>query len=438
MLHAVDVEEPACDRSDTPTAPFHESSESEGRDAIGLIVEQLENPKRALRQCLEILKASANCAQSSSQWSAVGDSETKCADASSATSESPSAWLRRPSYDVQMAYVACMDASVQNVIHGRKCCRDSRADDVKGDSSKKRARLIPNKKRSAVVDQGMASSSASRVDPSALAVGSDLPEIQLPWLGPWADIAVFREASPLWSFLAQEKKAPESVRDGEESVFYIFDVENQDSEAQIGQHFTYWTSVVKHLLVNDDASQILMKVIPPKPAVHGGHRRQQFVSPVANSLALKETEMRGLLAKYNHQYRRPFPHHCIVELDSWKRVPKDEMRGAQIEYFAGPQFQICSTSLTECGPWDESDVDLDESSSSMIVPVKSDVFVEDQNWQCVRKVLGISFAALCWLLQHDFSAEQIEDAWTSMPIIKPGKKNRGVHSRRSFGHWRMQ
>jgi hypothetical protein len=457
-------------REDTPTAEPYESSESSQGDVVVSAVEPL--------------KASGKPA-TSSQMSAVGDSEAERAHSGS---EKPSAVVpgsyrmsavgdkmkssssslprrrqtvkksrhrsrrrrgspsrsegRRRSDKVRdvpakgIAKAMISSSSFSSSEHGRKRRRESRAGDVKGDSSK-RARLIPNKERSAVFPdfEGVAhrlrgQSSSARC---ALAVGSELPEIELRWLSRWADIPVFRESLPLWSFLAQQKREPGMVG-MRQCVFCLFDVDNLAQEQELRCHLSYWTSLVKDMLRDDEASSTLMKSIFPKP-FDGGRWRQQFTGSVVLSASMQH-EMRGLLAKYNGEYRLPYPQHHNVEFESWKKVAKAQLHRDQIRYFGGPQFHIKSASLNGTILWpenqnfDEGDVKWNAVCSSMVVPAAS--AVGDEDHYHIRKVLGIRFAGLCWLFQHYFSAEKIEQAWACMPIIKWGKKNRGFNTKKPY------
>ena len=95
--------------------------------------------------------------------------------------------------------------------------------------------------------------------------------------------------------------------------------------------------------------------------------------------------------------------------------------------------------------WDLDDVDwnsfknwrdsfANSPPSSMLVPCYSSAVGD--NFHYARAVLGINFAALCWLLQHDYTADEIEDAWQHMPVIKPGKTNRGAPGGNRASKWK--
>ena len=72
-------------------------------------------------------------------------------------------------------------------------------------------------------------------------------------------------------------------------------------------------------------------------------------------------------------------------------------------------------------------IDLDwdgwmNNPSSLVVPTKK------TGIYFMRTVVAIGFAALCLLLRDLNSAQEIEEAWLKMPIVKPRKTNRGTSS----------
>ena len=81
--------------------------------------------------------------------------------------------------------------------------------------------------------------------------------------------------------------------------------------------------------------------------------------------------------------------------------------------------------LPESGPqldWGE----WERQPSSMVVPTKT------TGVYFVRSVLAITFAGLCLILRDFNSAEEIEQAWLEMPVVKGKKKNRGT----TTGGWK--
>ena len=102
-------------------------------------------------------------------------------------------------------------------------------------------------------------------------------------------------------------------------------------------------------------------------------------------------------------------------------------------------YRVATEELRETSIWFQEDVDWPAKTlpSSMIVPTK---FGRPPPWQraptedprppfyYIRKVVTTSFPALCWLLRDQDTAADIEAAWLDMPIVKPGRVNRGVNS----------
>lgn len=67
----------------------------------------------------------------------------------------------------------------------------------------------------------------------------------------------------------------------------------------------------------------------------------------------------------------------------------------------------------------------------MLVPTMARSAVGDVFFHYVREVLAISFPAFCWMLRDDHTADEIETAWVYMPLVRPGKSNRGQHKRKA-------
>ena len=141
--------------------------------------------------------------------------------------------------------------------------------------------------------------------------------------------------------------------------------------------------------------------------------------------------MLGLVAKYNWQYRRPFPHHCNMELDAWRKVATKSLGAGQVAIFSGHQYRIGLGEFRETFIWQQENVDwtaLRAAPSSMLVPTMAGSAASSgmsDSFHYVRQVLAISFPALCWALRDYHTAEEIETAWVHMPLLKAGKSNRG-------------
>ena len=133
----------------------------------------------------------------------------------------------------------------------------------------------------------------------------------------------------------------------------------------------------------------------------------------------------GLVAKYNWQFRRPYPQRCNVvqldQLDAWRKVATKSLDASQVQIFSGQQYRIDSREFRETFIWQQEDVDWTAAvgaPSSMLVPATV-------GFHYVREVSAMSFPSLCWLLRNHHTAEEIETAWLQMPLVKPGKSNRG-------------
>ena len=135
--------------------------------------------------------------------------------------------------------------------------------------------------------------------------------------------------------------------------------------------------------------------------------------------------MLGLVAKYNWQFRRPYPQRCnllqLDKLDAWRPVATERLDASQVATFPGHQYHIDLREFRETFIWEQGDVDWTAAvgvPSSMLVPTTA-------GYQYVREVLAISFPSLCWLLRHHHTAEEFETAWLRMPLLRLGKSNRG-------------
>ena len=141
-------------------------------------------------------------------------------------------------------------------------------------------------------------------------------------------------------------------------------------------------------------------------------------------------DLLGLLAKYNWQYRRPFPQYWNVKLDAWRLMAD----GKEFDMFRGKDYHVRGNELQETSVWQKLNVDWEAwacSPSSMLVPTTtcapSSSAVGDSSpvrQVYVRRVVTINFPALCWLLRKNHSAAEVEEAWLRMPLVKCGKKNR--------------
>ena len=147
--------------------------------------------------------------------------------------------------------------------------------------------------------------------------------------------------------------------------------------------------------------------------------------------------MVGVVTKYSWQFRRPFPQHCNVDLDTWQKAPWHTLASAagsiQVEICSRPEYMLlCVDELRETAMWLQENVDwkgLRAAPGSMLIPTmrvpeSAPAAVPEAPYYYVRSVLTISFPALCWMLRHYHTAEEIHEAWLNMPIVKPGTSNR--------------
>ena len=133
-------------------------------------------------------------------------------------------------------------------------------------------------------------------------------------------------------------------------------------------------------------------------------------------------DMRGLLSKFHLQYRRPYIAKHDAELEVWH--PVRAALGAQL---SAQHFHVQERDLESTVVFREIDR-YNGFPNSMVVNTFSG--------KMVRTVVGISFPALCLLLQEVHNAVDIERAWTEMPMVRCGKANtRGTSTTSSHsGH----
>ena len=117
----------------------------------------------------------------------------------------------------------------------------------------------------------------------------------------------------------------------------------------------------------------------------------------------------------------------MKQLDTWRKVATESLDASQVENFAGRDchYRVPFIQLRQTFVWQQQDVDLPDVASSMLVPTitsaASSSAVGDVSFHIVRTVSAISFPALCWLLRDCHTAEEIEQAWLHMPLVRPGK-----------------
>ena len=98
-------------------------------------------------------------------------------------------------------------------------------------------------------------------------------------------------------------------------------------------------------------------------------------------------------------------------------VHKDELRNTYVGEKKGVAWQS----------WGGAAVGA-EIGSSMLIPVTPvNPAVGGKEYLC-RCVLTTCFPAFCYLLGAHFTANELEVAWNKLPLVKPGKANRGCPS----------
>ena len=218
---------------------------------------------------------------------------------------------------------------------------------------------------------------------------------------------------------------------GENKVRYLIRLHLNDSnmQAALKTNFDYWNSFMKETCFQDVGS-CLFKKIPEKPPKKSW--------PLAASASGETvTQFRGMLTKYNYEYRRPFLGEAFIpSLDTWKLEDcRPQEIDDRLQFLSSNWFRVPMKNIWHSAnkAWDRVAVDCkaaialdwdewEKNPSSLVVPTtKPGIYF-------VRTVLAIGFAALCLLLRDLNSAQEIEEAWLKMPIVKPKKTNRGTSS----------
>ena len=249
--------------------------------------------------------------------------------------------------------------------------------------------------------------------------------VDLSLLGSLRDISVFAPESELWRALAGRWRSSlksEQADDLGEDVFCEFNFYDSDAVNLQKRHFAFWTRTLRAFMQTKGVIHTrLVASVTTRPGIALDH---EWNSP--------KNAVLGLLAKYNWQFRRPYPHRGNVELDTWQKAPAKVLDAGQIELFSGREFRVATKEFRETSIWFQEDIDWPALTmpSSMIVPTTDRsappwAAGHPPTFYYIRQVSTISFPALCWLFRNDATAAAIEAAWLQMPIVKPGKANRG-------------
>ena len=198
---------------------------------------------------------------------------------------------------------------------------DSSAVGDKNGRSEKDSSAVVDKNAKREKDSSAVGDKNARSEKESSAVGdknaraSPLDLSQLGWLG---DVSVFAPGSKLWRALeARCWNSKESV-DGYGGDFVFCDVSFDDLQTEASQrkHFEFWTIQLKTFVNDSPVSQSsrLLRKVPPRPG--------RFPFP--------HYDMLGFLAKYNWQFRRPFPQDRNVALDTWRKVAAEFLYADQV------------------------------------------------------------------------------------------------------------
>ena len=244
--------------------------------------------------------------------------------------------------------------------------------------------------------------------------------------------ACWLAGSALWRKIGQESAERGSVVGcGTEPYFFEFSFFDKASDGLLRNH-NYWVSALKTRLRSESARSAtgcLLDSVSQRPCL------RRTLSSTGRAFTHNPCyDMLGLLTKYNWEFRHPCPKKCIYSsnLDVWHKVAEEKIDSDLLAHFSASQFQVDVEELRESPIWDKEDVDWTAWGSSMIVPAMdwtsaSTSAIGDKCFY-VRKVLSINFPGLCCMLQKYHTADEIEEAWLHMPLVKRGKANRGSSS----------
>ena len=234
----------------------------------------------------------------------------------------------------------------------------------------------------------------------------------------------------------------------DEQIFFLFSVyEGAGLQESLTRNYHAWCNGMKDCVLKwpEEWPEMLGNV-PRRPLAPGQTAGTSMLKPSPGS------DMKGLFTKYTWQYRMPSPISYVM-IDEWTKsqgIPDREL----LMFFQGGEFDIEKGDLKRTPIWKAEDVDWEswcsespsfkligtDIGSSMLVPVSFDRSAVDEYY--IPSVFAVCFPAFCYLLGKQFTAAEIEDAWLKLPIVKPGKKNRGAasHTRRkwksgSLGIW---
>jgi len=253
-------------------------------------------------------------------------------------------------------------------------------------------------------------------------------------MGSLSDIAVFDDDSPYWDYVTSlgmdthwnSNYDPSAVGD-RVSTYWSSTF-----------HFAYWSFTLEKLVAHYNRCLAEMKDyinssrdmgrllddVPSRPTAWESR-------PLATN---RRYEFLGLLAKYNLEYRRPFPQDRNARpLDLWHMRKGEAGQAELVDRMMAPDFRVPDFAWETLSWWD---VKWDAPRSSMLVPLKS--AFGDPPMAIFREVLGVPFPCFAFINRESFTAAQIEEAWQKLPILRRGKGTRGTSTTSGSSKWRRK
>ena len=254
---------------------------------------------------------------------------------------------------------------------------------------------------------------------------------------------IFADKGLLYDILRDEADGLPFEAEGGARFFIRLGMHDDDMKWSLKINFDRWTNFLKENSI-ETIRKRLGSAIPKMP------RRKSW--PLAASgydlNPNKVTEFKGMMAKYNYEFRRPFltrDDADFPKLDTWTMQNcTDATAFDRLEFLRGPFFRVNIRDVFELadaarkhqvavGTLSESRHQLDwqewrRQPSSMVVPTTT------TGIYFVRSVLTIGFASLCLILKDMNSVAEIEEAWLQMPKVKPKKTNRGTSTGGAWHH----
>ena len=244
----------------------------------------------------------------------------------------------------------------------------------------------------------------------------------------FTDYEVFKASSSLWGALAQETQQPGTIAGlgtlCNEPVFFTINVyASETHEETLARHSNAWVNGFKELLAAAEGDwKTLLADVPGRPW------RADLRRP---SASVEADNFLGLMSKYNLQYRRPAPNNLTM-LDNWTLSLAKNIPDYVVKLLTSERYHVDVLELRHTHVWQQCTVDWKswrEQPSSMlisVVSVETSASAVGEIKYYTRSVTTTTFLAFCYLLGKQFSARDIEAAWLELPVVKPGKQNRGA------------